>query len=93
MTGRETMAAMTTADQIYLGSTAILRPGDRVQSDADVSGDPAMALADAWALADSRGGIPHIYELGCDGEGFIVVGDVLVTGRLAQQALAISGAA
>jgi hypothetical protein len=43
-------------------------------------------------MADAHGGIPHVYELGRDREGLVVVGDVLVTGRLAEEALGITGA-
>ena len=58
------MAAMTISRQSYPGSTGILRPYARVHPDANVTGESARALADAWQMADTRGGIPHVYEVG-----------------------------
>jgi hypothetical protein len=57
--------------------------------EANVTGDRARALADAWRMADNRGGIPHMYEVGQDGEGLVVLGDVLITGSLAWEALGL----
>jgi hypothetical protein len=92
MTERGTMAAISSTGQVYLGSTAILRPGKRVPPDADVTGTAASALVNAWQMADVQGGIPHIYALEPDLEGLLVVGDVLVTGRLAEEALSLGPA-
>jgi len=33
------------------------------------TGKPAGALADAWTMVETCGGIPHVYEVGNDGEG------------------------
>jgi hypothetical protein len=61
-----------------------------VQPDPNVTGDPARALADAWRMADTRGGIPHVYEVGQDGDELVVLGDVVITGGLAWDALGIT---
>jgi hypothetical protein len=87
VTERETMTGMGTSGSSYIGSTAILRPGKRVLSEANVTVDPAGALADAWRIADARGGIPHVYAVAHDGQTLVVVSDVLITGRLAEEAL------
>jgi hypothetical protein len=84
------MAAMTISGQSYLGSTGILRPDARVHPEANATGELAKALADAWQMAETRGGIPHVDEVGNDGEGLVVLGDLLTTGRLAWDALAIA---
>jgi hypothetical protein len=57
--------------------------------EANVTGDPAAALADAGQMTDTRGGIPHVCDVGHEGEGLVVLGDVLVTGGLASEASGI----
>jgi hypothetical protein len=44
-------------------------------------------------MAHARGGIRHIYALEADLDGLLVVGDVLITGRLAEEALGLGPAA
>ena len=81
---------MTMSGHSYLGSTGILRPGTRVELEANVTGDPARALANAWRMADTRGGIRHVYEVGDVGEGLVVLGD-LPWGSIAWEALGDHG--
>ena len=57
--------------------------------EANVTGDPAAALADARQMTDTRGGIPHVYDVGHDGEGLVILVGVLVTGGLASEASGI----
>ena len=57
---------------VYLGSTAILRPGGRLPAGLPVTADPAQALANAWRLA-ARYGTPHVYRLTEERREFIVV--------------------
>jgi hypothetical protein len=62
-----------------------------VQWEANVTGDPAKALADAWRMANAFGGIPHLYAVADDGQKLVVVSEVLINGRLAEEALGIIG--
>ena len=75
----------------YYGVAAILRPGDAVRPTkaADITSDPAEALANAWRDAEHRcwPAIPHVYEVTqLDGPEHIVMGDVILTGDLSNRA-------
>jgi hypothetical protein len=83
------MAAITISGKPYLGFAGIL-PGACVQPDANVTADTASAIAAAWRMADTRGGIPHVYEVGNHGGGLVVPDDVLISGSLAWDALNIA---
>jgi hypothetical protein len=82
---------MTTSGAHYLGCTAILR---RVRVCSRMRTSPTIRpwpCADAWRMAGTRGGIPHLYEVGHDVDGLVVLGDVLITGGLAWETLSITG--
>lgn len=86
----QTMPGVTTSGQTYLGSARILRPRrSRVAGGGECHGDPAAAQADAGQMTDARGGIRHKCDVGHEGEGLVVLGDVLVTGGLASAASGI----
>ena len=55
--------------------------------EANVTGESAKTLADAWQMAETRGRSPHVDEVGNDGEGLVVLGDLLITLSLAWDAL------
>jgi hypothetical protein len=87
------MATIRSNAASYLGSTAMLRPGDRVPAALPVTADPALALANAWRLAGAgnRLGTPHVYELTDDSQALVVVAEMAVTAELAGRAMTMSG--
>jgi hypothetical protein len=77
---------------VYLGSTAMLRPGDRLPAVLPVAADPAQALANAWRLAGvgNRRGTPHVYELTEDQQGLVVIADMAIGADLAGRAITMT---
>lgn len=78
------MAGNPTSPLLYIGTTAIARPGDPVPLGAQPRTDRAAALADAWAEAVGTGRIPHVYQV----SNGVIRAAVLPSGAMAWAALA-----
>ncbi len=87
------MQAADSGTAVYLGSAAMLLPGDRLPAGLPVTADPAQALANAWRLAGARNrhGDPHVYELTQDRHALVVIADMAITPELASQATTMTG--
>jgi hypothetical protein len=77
--------------RLFHGTAGVLRPGDRLPPEAPCTNDPAEALVHAWTAAKEGVETPYVYEVGTgDGIGLTILRDVLIDGRLADQALGIA---
>ena len=82
------MTGEPSGSRLFHGAVAILQPGDMLPDGAQVSNNPAEALAAAWMQATERTGTPFLYEVVVTkGHAFTVISDVLIDARLAGQAL------
>jgi hypothetical protein len=68
----------------YMGSTALLQPGDSVPVGMTLITDPAAALAGAWKVA----AVPLVYQ--ADPEARKILRDIAVTGAIASRALELA---
>jgi hypothetical protein len=77
--------------RLFHGTTATLRPGDKLPPGADCHNDPAEALVQAWNEASEGTKTPYVYEVGMsEGQELTVASDVPVDGHLARRALDIA---